>query len=187
MKRAWIVLLVAGGATGLTASCSAPRASAPASEPLPVIAVLPGGEIAPLLVAELAKTGRWRASLAEEGRKPKADAILAVRITDFDPYDPPRVALSVRVQRGSGTGGGDLDRLSQAGVWERALRSGDPSGFDLVLDSRDRSTRAALEDYARTQDGRDSAFTGDREFLAVSSSYLRFAAHQVAARVIHER
>ena len=182
MKRAWIAILVAG--------CSAPAPSAPrTSETAPAIAVLPvaPAELGPLLVSELSKTGRWRAALAEEGRKPKADAILAVRVVEFDPYDPPRLSLSVRVQRGSGSGGGDLDHLTQSGTWARPARSGDPSGFDLVLDSRDRTTREALWKFIRTQDGASSAFTGDSEYLAVSSSYLRFAAHEVAARVVHER
>jgi hypothetical protein len=177
MKRAWLAILMAGCSTSTPA---APRTS----ETAPVLAVLPVGELGPLLVSELSKTGRWRASLADEGRKPKADAILAVRVVEFDPYDPPRLSLSVRMQRGSGSGAGDLDRLTQSGAWTRPARGNEGPGFDLVLDSRDQTTREALRSFLRTQEG---PFVGEAEVLAVSSSYLRFAAHEVAARVAHER
>lgn len=179
IRRAWIALLLAG--------CVTARPAAPPGEALPVIAVEAGDEFGALLVSELSKTGRCRAVRVAEGRRTRADSILSVTIKEFDRYEPPRVALWVRVQRGPGTEAGDLDRLSQSGSWGRVGRPADVSSFDLVLDARDLETREALRAFARTQDGDASAFTEDREFLAVSSSYLRFAASQVAARVSHDR
>ncbi len=179
MKRAWVALLMAG--------CTAARPAPPPAAPMTSIAVVAPEELASLLVGELTSSGRFRAARVEEGRRPKADAVVTVAITEFDPYDPPRLALAVRVQRGPGAGAGDLDRLTQAGVWGRAPRPADAASFDLLLDSRDLATREALRAFMRTQDPAASAFTGGREVLAVSSSYLRFAAHQVAARIAYDR
>lgn len=183
MKRAGIAILLAAG-------CSTARAPAPpASGSLPAIAVAPqtGPELGELLVSELAKTGRCRAVKAEEGKRAKTDAVLHVGIAEFDPYEPPRIRLSVRLEKGSGSGGaGDLDRLSQSGSWGRPGRGSAAAAFDLVLDSRDHATREAIRAFARTQDPDGSAFTGDREVLAVSSAFLRFAASRVAARVLEQ-
>lgn len=139
-----------------------------------------------MLVSELSRTGHCRAARVEEGRKPKGDAILTAVIVEFDPYEPPRLAISVRLQRGSGSAGGDLDRLSQAGTWWRGARTADLSAFDLVLDARDHRTREAVASYARTRDLSGSAFGDEREILAVSSQFLRFAANRVAARLLEQ-
>lgn len=180
MRRAWIALLLAG--------CAGARHAPPATGPLPVIAVAgaSGDEFPAILVSELSATGRCRALRVEEGRKPKADAILTAAVVEFDPYEPPRLVLSVRLQRGSGTGGGDLDRLSQAGTWGRSSRPADLAAFDLVLDARDHATREAVSTYARTRDVSGSSFGGEREILAVSSQYLRFAASRVASRLLEQ-
>jgi hypothetical protein len=147
-----------------------------------VIAVSAPAELAEPLVSELLKGGRCRAERAEEGRRPKADAVLHVAISEFDRYDPPCIRLSVRLERGAGSGGaGDLDRLSQSASWGRPSKGGALASFDLILDARDASTREAVRAFARTQE--PGAFGDDREILAVSSSYLRFVANRLAARV----
>jgi hypothetical protein len=105
-----------------------------------------------------------------------------VTISEFDRYDPPCIRLSVRLERGAGSGGaGDLERLTQSATWGRPAKGGALASFDLVLDARDASTREAVRAFARTQE--PGVFGDDREILAVSSSYLRFAANRVAARV----
>ena len=53
------------------------------------------------------------------GRRLQADAILAVAVTDHDPYDPPRTALEVQLlrtkaQRMSAT---EIDRMIQSASW----------------------------------------------------------------------
>lgn len=180
MRRAWVALLLAG--------CTASRPAAPAPGALPVVAVCgaPGDELPAMLVSELSRTGRCLAIRAEEGRKPKADAILTAVVVEFDPYEPPRLVLSVRLQRGSGTGGGDLDRLSQAGTWGSGARTADLAAFDLVLDARDHATREAVSSYARKRDFSGSAFGDEREILAVSSHFMRFAASRVASRLLEQ-
>ena len=53
------------------------------------------------------------------GRRAKADAVLVCSITDYDPYDPPKVGVSVQFLRVSvqALGAPDLDRLMQSASW----------------------------------------------------------------------
>ena len=120
------------------------------------------------------------------GRRVKADVVLACAITDYDPYDPPKVAISAQLLRVAAgpLSGQDLDRLLQSASWRRGplTLSRDRAAhalaaFEEVYDAHDPQTRRALQHYAKH---RDSAFGGEREYLAVQSRYLEF----VSARLI---
>lgn len=127
------------------------------------------------------------------GRRLKADAILACAVTDYDPYDPPKVAVStqfLRVAAGPGSGK-DLDRLLQSASWRRGplTMSRDRAGhalaaFEQVWDAHDDRTRRALRAYARKRESDDSGFPREREFLAVQSRYLQFVSAQVVSRTL---
>ena len=175
-----------------------------------VIAVLPfadrtggaafdGVEFANILASELVKAGVrvirpaqiGAVATADEairaGRTLRADAILACAITEYDPYDPPRVAIAAQILRveASPQSGQDLDRMLQSGSWRRGplSLSRDRAGhalaaFEEVYDSRDRQTRSALQKYV---EGRVDA---EREVLAVQSRYLQFVSSRVASRVM---
>lgn len=126
------------------------------------------------------------------GRRVRADAVLACAITDYDPYDPPKVAVSAqlfRVAAGS-MSGRDLDRLLQSGSWRHGplTLSRDRAGhalaaFEDVYDAHDSNTRRALRGYIRGQVRDDSPF-GEREFLAVQPRYLQFVSSQVIHRAM---
>ena len=183
----------------------------PEAEPTPnVIAVLPfadqtggssfdGVEFANILASELVKIGFRVIRPAQigavtttdeairAGRRLRADAILACAITEYDPYDPPRVAIAAQILRveTSPQSGQDLDRMLQSGSWRRGplAMSRDRAGhavaaFEQVYDSRDRAVRVALQKYV---DGRPDA---EREVLAVQSRYLQFVSSLMVWRVI---
>jgi hypothetical protein len=123
------------------------------------------------------------------GRRVRARLVLACAITDYDPYDPPKVAIATQVLRvdAGPLSGQDLDRLLQSGSWRRGPLSMTRDGaahalaaFEDVYDAQDPETRRALKLYAR---GRDSAFAGEREFLAVQSRYLQFVSAQLIQRL----
>lgn len=127
------------------------------------------------------------------GRRLHADAVIACAVTDYDPYDPPKVAISaqfLRVAAGPGSGK-DLDRLLQSASWRRGplTMSSDRAGhalaaFDQVWDAHDGRTRSALRSYAGKREGDDSGFPREREFLAVQSRYLQFVSAQVVHRTL---
>ena len=208
MTRAAALLL-------LLAGCTIGESDEPPANPIRVIAVLPvadqtGGstfdadEFANILASELARVWGVRVVRPAQirtatessiltfddaihiGRKVRADAVLACAITEYDPYDPPKVAIAVQVLRveASPLSGRDLDRMLQSGSWRRGplSMSTDRAGhavtaFEEVYDSRDQATRQALRSYLR---GR---LENEREILAVQSRYLQFVSTQMASRV----
>ncbi len=123
------------------------------------------------------------------GRRMRADVVIACAITDYDPYDPPKVGIATQVLRvaAGAMSGQDLDRLLQSASWQRGPLALSRSGaahamaaFEAVYDAQDPETRRALRAYAH---GRESAFVGEREFLAVQSRYLQFVSAQVLQRL----
>ena len=121
------------------------------------------------------------------GRRVRADAVLACAITEYDPYDPPKVAVSaqfLRVAAGP-LSSQDLDRVLQSGSWRRGPLAMSRDGaahammaFEEVYDSRGRETRAALQRYVQ---GR---LESEGEVLAVQSRYLQFVSNQMIRRML---
>jgi len=180
-----------------------------------VVAVLPfadqtGGstfdadEFANILASELVRAGNVRvirpaqiraageeittaADAVRIGRRVRADAVLACAITDYDPYDPPRVAISAqffRVEAGERSSQ-DLDRVLQSGSWRRGPLALSRDGaahamvaFEHVYDSREKGTRHELRGYV---EGRAET---EGEILAVQSRYLQFVSNQMIRRML---
>jgi hypothetical protein len=118
-------------------------------------------------------------------RRLGADTILACAITDYDPYDPPRVAVHAQLLRADARGisADDLDRLLQSASWQRGplpITRGNAShalaAFEEVYDARDRGTRKLLSSYAERASLRES------EFLAIQPRYLEFVSSQIIFR-----
>ncbi len=123
----------------------------------------------------------------------KADAFVTVSVTGYDPYEPPRIGLSIQYFRVDARPMGDpeIDRLVQSASWRRGpLPMGrDHAGhwitsFDRVFDAHDGAVRERLAAYARAQEGRDTGFDREREFLAVQSRYMQFVSNQVILEIL---
>lgn len=118
-------------------------------------------------------------------RRLGADTVFACAITDYDPYDPPRVAVHTQLLRAESRtlSTDDVDRLLQSASWHRGPlelsrpRAGHAlAAFEEVYDARDRSTRRLLAAYAERRVARDS------EFLAIQPRYLEFVSNQIIVR-----
>ena len=118
-------------------------------------------------------------------RRLGADTVLACAVTDYDPYDPPRVAVHTQLLRAESRtlSANDVDRLLQSASWHRGplALSRDRAGhalaaFEEVYDARDLSTRRLLTAYAGHTSARES------EFLAVQPRYLEFVSNQIIFR-----
>jgi hypothetical protein len=129
------------------------------------------------------------------GRSLKVDAVLIAAVTDYDPYDPPRVAVSVQFLRTSSRdlGKNDIDRLVQSASWRRGPfeiprdRAGHwVAAFENVYDAHEERIRTELLAYAQAQEGSDSAFLGEHEFLAVQSRYFQFVSNQVLNHIFEQ-
>lgn len=123
----------------------------------------------------------------------KADAFVVASLTDYDPYEPPRLGVSIQFFRVSARPIPDsaVDRLVQSASWRCGpLPAGrDRAGhwitaFEQVYDAHDRRVRDRLEAYARSQEGSDTAFDGGREFTAVQSRYMQFVSNQLVLDIL---
>ncbi len=106
-----------------------------------------------------------------------ADAILVFAVTEYDPYDPPSVALSMQLFAATPRApyGGPLDEaggqetpVSRAGrVLAQTQRRMDASHMDVVEDVRR---------YARQRSADDSPY-GWRRYVVSQQHYIQFCCH----------
>jgi hypothetical protein len=118
-------------------------------------------------------------------RKLGADTVLACAITDYDPYDPPRVGVHAQLLRTEprALSTKDLDVLLQSASWRKGPlpMSRDAArhalaAFEEVYDARDSATRRLLAAYAQKSSIRES------ELLAIQPRYLQFVSSQIITR-----
>lgn len=211
MRRAGIVLLLVGCAAPEVSAPPPPEVRrAPAVAVFasgdPAIPADPR-EFAHALASELARAGGFRVirpgsgegalpttdeELLRKVRALGADAVIAAALVECDPYDPPRLGVRVQLFRSEAreVSGEEVDRLVRSASWRRGpvalSRAGAPhaaAAFEAVYDAREEGVRAALREFAGRRGGRDSAFPGEGEYLAVQSRYFEFVAHEVARRL----
>jgi hypothetical protein len=127
-------------------------------------------------------------SLAEAiriARKLGADTVVACSVTDYDPYDPPRISVRTQVLRSEprALSTKELDVLLQSASWHKGpfpmTREGARhalAAFEEVYDARDPGTRQQALAYAHKRAIRES------ELLAVQPRYLEFVSSQIILR-----
>jgi hypothetical protein len=131
-------------------------------------------------------------SSAEEairwGRGAKADAVLIAAVTDYDPFEPPKIGISIQFLRvqGRSISAADIDRIVQSASWHRGPlpmnREKAPNwidAFEVVYDAHEERIRKELIAYSQAQMDTDSAFSREREFTAVQPRFLQFVSNQV--------
>jgi hypothetical protein len=199
IRRAAVLLM-------LLAACTPPQRREEMSTEIQVVAILPvvnrcgaagfdQAAFGDALAAEFVKHGfrvlRPRdLEPLESALRTRADALVACALTDFDPYDPPRVGLAVQMLRSSARSMSsvDVDRLVSSASWHAGpyeLQRGHAANvlalFEDIADARDRRTRGEIATYAQS---RVSDFNGEREILAVQSRYLQFVANRIVRRLL---
>lgn len=120
------------------------------------------------------------------GKTLKADAVLVVTVTSYDPYRPPKIALSMQLYRTSEAhlSAGEIDRIVQSATWKpfkvtKGNASNLVASFERVYDSHKHDVRAEVEAYGMAQDDRDYAYTGGEEFLSITNRYWQFVSCQM--------
>lgn len=106
-------------------------------------------------------------------RKLGADTVVACGVTDYDPYDPPRIGVHVQMLRTEPRtlSTKDLDVLLQSATWKKGpltmTRSGAPhavAAFEQVYDARNEPPRRRMD-------------------FAVQSRWLQFVSTQILQRL----
>lgn len=156
----------------------------------------PGFEvIRPQMVRALLKEDEKIATLDEAirfARKLKADAVVAIAVTDHESYDPPRTALSVQWLRTSARAmsASDIDRIIQSATWRGPFEIGRAQagfvidGYEEMWDAHSRNVRNEVTKYADAQDADGTAFADGNQFLAVQSRWIQFVSNQAIWRFV---
>lgn len=114
-------------------------------------------------------------------RKLGADTVLACAVTDYDPYDPPRIGVHVQVLRTEPRtlSTRDLDVLLQSASWKkgplpltRDHAAHAVTAFEAIYDAREAATRSKVE----------AAAVRPSEVYAVQSRWLQFVSTQLLRR-----
>jgi hypothetical protein len=106
-----------------------------------------------------------------------ADAIVAMTVTDYDPYHPPKMSVQVEVvtahSKSKTVTAFDIDGLVQAGTWGELPVAVDPKRagdfaavFELVRDTRFKPTHFAAQQFAA------SGYAESEVFPEISESTL---------------
>lgn len=125
------------------------------------------------------------------GRDLKADAVLVATVTDYDPYNPPRIAVALqlfRVQQRP-LAAADIDRIVQSATWKpfkvtSKHASNLVASFERVYDSNRKDVKAEVEAYAMAHDDRDYAFKDGDAFLNITSRYWQFVSCRLVMEII---
>lgn len=121
-----------------------------------------------------------------------ADAILVGVITAYDPYQPPKLGLTLQIypaENVTDVSSLDLRRLEAAAT--DPLEPSDPprdpafSGISQVVDAADNGVRIDLENFARGRTDPDTAFHWER-FLVVMDLYTQYVCHRLLADLLFQ-
>lgn len=207
MKR--LPMLILALVTGCKTTASEPT---PMAGDVRTVAILPffdetgrssfdGDELGNILASELVKSSGVRvlrpsqlragdkiATIADAvrvARRVGADLVIACAVTDYDPYDPPRVGIHLQVLRAEPRtlSTKDLDVLLQSASWKKGplTMTRDGAGhalkaFEEVYDARDAATRQLVAAYGQKTSTRES------DFYAVQSRWMQFVSNQILRR-----
>lgn len=211
MRRAFLAALLAGCSSRAEKGEPAPAPDVKTVALLPFLdrsgAGVDVGALADLFASELVRAGGFRVvrhrdvevrtgeDALRAAWRAKADAVVVAAVTDFDPYTPPRVGLSIQVFRAAvrSLSDAEVDRLIQSASWRQGplsvSRSDAPhwgGSFERVYDGGDLQTRARVAAYAAGR-AADGGFEPVREVLAVNSRFLQFVSHEVIRELFAPR
>ena len=127
------------------------------------------------------------------GRAVRADAILVVRVNDYDPYDPPMISVTVQMLRltARALGAAVMDKLTRSASWHDLPVQMPSEGrghlvgaFDAVYDSHSLTIKNEIDEYMDAQDRESTGFHDIRQFLMVQSRFIQFVSSQMLNRLL---
>lgn len=137
-----------------------------------------------LTLSALARRGQSRVHSPADARdlavEFAADATVVTAVTEYDPYEPPRVGLVMQWYAPTGVEGDD------AGDEEGADSAPPNAQVQRVFDASRKDVVKAVREYARTRDRHESPL-GWRRHVAAQQLYLRYACWETIRTMLSAR
>lgn len=149
----------------------------------PGVRVIRPGDVAAAATGRKIETVNDALGLA---RDLKADAVLAVRVTDYDGYRNPKISLDVQlVAAGGRARGADVEALTMIGRWffkgDRRDAGDVAAAFEMVRESHHRDTYKNMTKYRYAHETETTSFKENTpgRFLETQSGFLQFASNDL--------
>jgi len=114
-----------------------------------------------------------------------ADAILVFAVTEYEPYDPPRVGISAQV-----FASGERPKTDQPSVDETTIASADTvrivAECQQVFDAAHQGVVSAIQSFARNRTADESPY-GWRKYVVSQQGYIQFCCHQTVGALLGGR
>jgi len=129
----------------------------------------------------------------EVARSVGADAILVFSVTDYDPYDPPRIGVSAQLYgSGTGAGSGSLDPVALSRAGRMSAAPPRPAGRDRrvlaetqhVFDASHGSVIADIKRYAALRGADESPF-GWRRYVVSQQGFIQYCCHATIQELLN--
>lgn len=122
-----------------------------------------------------------------------ADAILVFSVTEYDPYDPPRMGISAQLFGTRSDGGGGL--VKPIALTRQASLRASPTGSTVegllsqtqrVFDASHGSVANDIRRFARGRQGDPSPY-GWRKYVVSQQHFIRYCCHATIRELLNER
>jgi len=155
------------------------------------ITVIPVSRVLGVLAAQGTKSIESQAHALEVVRLLGADAILVFSVTEYDPYVPPRIAISAQLfGRRPVQGGGALD---PAALSRRPGLASSPAPYEgrrgllaatqRAFDASHNSVVAEVREFAGKRRGDRSPY-GWRRYIVSQQDFVRFCCHSIIRAIL---
>lgn len=149
------------------------------------VSVIPVNRVIGVLVAQGADGVRSADHALEIAELVGADALLVFAITEYDPYDPPRVGITAQLYgRQPVSGGSGLDPVAlsrEARLVSAGVAGSQPRGLlgqtQRMFDASHEEVIRQVRRFAAARDG-DAAPLGWRRYVVSQRHFVRFCSHE---------
>ena len=154
------------------------------------VAVIPVSRVLAVLAAQGLARIESPAHALEVADLVGADALLVFAVTEYDPYDPPRIGISAQLYgRRPGTDGGRVDPVhlsreaSLAASTPEASATRPLAQTQRVFDASCGSVAGEVREFARRRGAEGSPY-GWRKYLVSQQEYMRFCSYATLSELL---
>ncbi len=157
------------------------------------VSVIPVSRVLAVLLSDGVEQVASPTHALEVARTIGADAILVFSVTDYDPYDPPRIGISAQLYgRGTGAGVGSVDPVALSRAGRMSASPPRPAGrhrrllaeTQQVFDASHGSVIADIKRYAALRGADESPF-GWRRYVVSQQGFIQYCCHATIQELLN--